>query len=207
MDDSAPRQVICYIDAKDHRTFQALINTTGIRHSPWFAGRIFLLGLELELANQERGKEWEKLPSKTRHALQLETLALHERRQEARQQTLNYLATRNLDQDRSSQLLKIAEDLELDQEEAASFSTSSFATVVAYSNNSTKKGQCIQWLAKLFGEETEIPRDWIFKTGGNLGFSEVIMKRAKRSLKLGHGQRKDGIWCWLAPVLITIDDT
>jgi len=210
MDSERIRQVVAYLDPDDYNLLHLLINATGIKQSPWLVGRYLILGLQVDLAkygeslpdHEGNRVEFDDLPPEIQDQLSLELISFRHRQREQLQMTLNYLATQTLDESTLDKVQAIADQLDLDIDEAAKQAESPFASIVAYANNGTAKGKCIRWLSEVFSEKEELPVQVVLAAAAQEGFSETIAKQAKRALGLGHRKRAgDGVWCWHSPTL------
>ena len=58
-----------------------------------------------------------------------------------------------------------------------------FSSLIAFSHNGTKLGECIRWLSKILaGKEMGLPARAIFALGEREGFGETMLNRAKRAM-------------------------
>jgi len=58
-----------------------------------------------------------------------------------------------------------------------------FSSLVAFSHNGTKLGECIRWLSKfLAGKQNGLPARVLFSLGDRQGYGETMMNRAKRAM-------------------------
>lgn len=210
MYDSDLKQVTAYVSQEDYNLLHLIINITGVKQSPSLMGAFLMKGIKHDLmmfgnlgSGMEKYQEcFDELPEHMKQRLQLQIIAFQNRIKEDEQATLNHLVSKGLDTRQIDVIHDIAEDLNLDIEEANRFADSPFSSVVAYANTSTKKGKCIQWLSTVFDERAEVPIQEVLLLADKHGFSEIITKRAKRALGLGHGKRTgDGVWCWYSPTL------
>lgn len=189
--DDALKQVICYVAAEDQAAFHRVVNEIGVRGTPYVAGEIFRLGLKQKI--EELDTRFDELPAD----LQLEVLAFKARGKQAQQYALNVLAARGLSDEEADTLGRIAEELDLDEEEAAQYASGSlFAKAILGANPNTKTAQCIQWLGDLFREHERLPCRTVLDLGEKAGFSSEMVRRAKRRL----GIKSDNVgtgWDWL----------
>lgn len=58
-----------------------------------------------------------------------------------------------------------------------------FSSLVAFSHNGTKLGECIRWLSKfLAGKQNGLPARVLLSVGNRQGYGETMMNRAKRAM-------------------------
>jgi len=78
-----------------------------------------------------------------------------------------------------------------------------FSSLVAFSHNGTKLGDCISWLGDMLaGQEKGLPVRILIAIGKQRGFNETLMNRAKRAMNADLGSpsvtsvRKTNNWFW-----------
>jgi hypothetical protein len=78
-----------------------------------------------------------------------------------------------------------------------------YSSLVAFSHNGTKLGDCIRWLgSKLQDKEDGLPVTVLMSIGKQLGYNSTMMNRAKRAMN--HDSRSPRVvsirksegWCW-----------
>lgn len=58
-----------------------------------------------------------------------------------------------------------------------------FSSLIAFSHNGTKLGECIRWLSKfLAGKQSGLPARVLLSLGERRGYGETMMNRAKRAM-------------------------
>lgn len=192
------RAISCWIGREDHLVLQSLINLySNSRQNALMAGELLMMGVQVFLEEREEKGE---LDAEAR----LRVLEWETRRRLANQALLNAIAARGvavLDEAEADTLHELAEELDLDEGQAAKLAEgSTFASAVAYGSNGTKGGQCIQWLASLLLEEQGgIPRSQIMSAGERLGYSESMLDRVSRKLGTVKQKGEGGAWYWFPP--------
>lgn len=189
------RSVSAWIDREDHLLLQSVLNIySTTRQNALAIGEILMVGVKTFLEEREGDGE---LDAEAR----LRIMEWVTRKRLGNQATLNAIAARGprvLSEEEAERLHEIAEELDLDEEKAAELALGTpYASVIAFSNNGTKGGQCQQWLASLLSEQQDgIARTYIVSMGSKLGYTESMINRASRVIGVAKRKETGGAWVW-----------
>jgi hypothetical protein len=160
-------------------------------------GEILMMGASVFVEEREGSDE---LDAEAR----LRFLEWETRRRLTNQAMLNSIATRGehlLTEEEVDELHELAEELGLDEDEAAQMAVGGlFASVVAQSYSSTLSGQCTQWLADVLTENRSgIPRTSIIGAAEKKGYTPSMVDRVSRNLNVKKRKGPGGAWFWYPP--------
>lgn len=188
------KQIVAFISDDDYKLFHSLTTKVGVGRISWYAGKLIQLGMKAEMARVGEGKPEDITPM-----MELEIMAAKARWQEEAQLTLNYLVSRELTEQELERIHAIADQLDLDEDEAAELAKSpAFSSVVRHElSGDNLLGRCMAWLSKLFRENETLARNDVISQGVALGFKEHMINKARVKLGIGTEKGNGGAFYWI----------